>query len=309
LRDLLDTVFEKEKNPEKAVSVLEIHVDSIKNIRLKIDVLTRIACIKELLGELTGSKTDYDRAAAIAEGDERLGLLLESARIDTELGNDNEALDIIKEIIQSTDNDSIVNPAYELQARILFEALNYEGAISACKKVMKSASWDGTSPSLVSLYYSILTDSGKVDEAGRALAILKERYSSSPENIFISDEANVAGVSSYPTPDWILANGESVLPEKSDLQVDEPENKKTETAHEMFRYVQTGSFKMKENADYLAKEIGKKGFDPRIVEKKNDNELLYTVLVAPDPRTGNVLGLITKLRDSGFDGFVVLAME
>ena len=69
--------------------------------------------------------------------------------------------------------------------------------------------------------------------------------------------------------------------------------------------VQAGSFLVRENADYLAADLARKGFAPLVRDEQRDGKQLFRVLAGSGLERGPAEELIQKLVKAGFDGFLI----
>ncbi len=69
-------------------------------------------------------------------------------------------------------------------------------------------------------------------------------------------------------------------------------------------YIQIGSFSSKENAYYLAKSLGKKGFHSLIAKTIVGEKLFFRVVVGPYGSIKESQQIIQKLKNSGFGGVI-----
>ncbi len=69
--------------------------------------------------------------------------------------------------------------------------------------------------------------------------------------------------------------------------------------------VQAGSFRVKENADYLARDLQSKGFSPSVHEQIQDGKSLYRVIVASGISPSDAAALLDRLSQAGYGGLIV----
>ena len=70
--------------------------------------------------------------------------------------------------------------------------------------------------------------------------------------------------------------------------------------------VQAGSFRDPENARYLVRDLGARGFEARVVEKSLGEARYYRVVVGPEQSPESAQALILRLKDAGYEGFLLL---
>jgi cell division protein FtsN len=84
----------------------------------------------------------------------------------------------------------------------------------------------------------------------------------------------------------------SVVPEEADAQ---------EAA---FLSIQTGSYSVRENAEYALKDLKAAGFSAEIRERTIGDTVYYRVII-PDIGSDDVEKVILELKEKGFEGFRV----
>ena len=67
--------------------------------------------------------------------------------------------------------------------------------------------------------------------------------------------------------------------------------------------VQVGSFRDRENAEYMARDVGNLGFTVSIRERERSGRLYHQVLVFPGEATAQ--NTVVRLKEHGFEGFLV----
>ncbi len=304
----LEIIYKEEKNPRKAINELKKYLPDLATDEDKARVHEYIAVLEALMGDLSGSLADYEGAASLASGTGRGVLLLESARLASEIGEYDEAVRKIDELTGLVEPGNLPIYTLGLKALILSKKGDCKGALS-CIESMERSDPSETGPGILYLRYTVFTGCGRHEESEKVFFQLKEKYPSSPEYAWIMEAAGLdpgMRVRGYPTPEWIFSSDVKEIPGNEEPAVQRTEDLQPETnVVENRSAVQAGSFRMKENADYLAKELGNKGFTARTMEKKSDGDLLFTVLVVPDKKSESLSRLLARLHESGFEGFIV----
>lgn len=77
------------------------------------------------------------------------------------------------------------------------------------------------------------------------------------------------------------------------------------SSEEQLVLVQVGSFRMKENAEYLASDLQGLGFAACIVDFKLEDNLYYRVVVDPPRVVEEAQKVLMHLKDAGFEGFLL----
>jgi cell division septation protein DedD len=69
--------------------------------------------------------------------------------------------------------------------------------------------------------------------------------------------------------------------------------------------VQTGSFKDRENAEYMVRDLKASGFEAEVVEKQIGGTLYYRVVIGPLMTLEQAQSLLMKLKDSSYEGVLL----
>lgn len=69
--------------------------------------------------------------------------------------------------------------------------------------------------------------------------------------------------------------------------------------------VQTGSFRDRENAEYMVRDLKASGFETEIMEKQIGGTLYYRVVIGPLMTVDKAQAVLMKLKDAGFEGVLL----
>ncbi len=144
---------------------------------------------------------------------------------------------------------------------------------------------------------------GNPAAAAAARAELERRFPSSPEAALAAGRISRLPspvLFTVPVPPQALA--EPALPAPGAL----PAAPETAPAAGAPRFaVQAGSFQVKENADYLASDLEKKGFAPLVRGEARDGKQVFKVFAGVGLSRAAAEALAGDLSKAGFAGFVI----
>jgi hypothetical protein len=254
------------------------------------DFVGEISRRKALLYELEG---EYEAGRNILaplgetilfEGPEPLAVDL--ARLEFEMGELGAAEERLgrltgQQVIRKTLREISI-----LRCRISL-AQKHESSFDSCLETLEREGWRDMSLAL-SLQWA--KEKGDAAEVERISAALKEEY----PLVWDSLSATDGRVSQYPSPALILSG----TPEPS---VPAPEPTVAETAEPLG--VQVGSFGDRENAEYMARDVGELGFSVSIRSRERNGGTYYQVLVSPGDATPQ--NTVLRLKEHGLEGFLV----
>jgi hypothetical protein len=160
--------------------------------------------------------------------------------------------------------------------------------------------------------FDISSRSGREDKMKAAFEGLKKEYSGSLEYRLAELTLNgTRTVRPFPSPSALLnpagkTAGISSLEGKKIHSIPaRTEERKTDPA----AAIQTGSFSMKENAEYMVKDLKTYGFNPVIREEdRAGGEKIYKVLVPLDPHQRTIeetQHVLIRLKEKGVEGFLL----
>ncbi|MBA7675405.1 hypothetical protein ES703_83638 [subsurface metagenome] len=125
----------------------------------------------------------------------------------------------------------------------------------------------------------------------RLLAILSEASSFRPEKMLWLEA---------PTEDSAVAGAEaaSLPPEPGD------EAQAVEAPEQEIR-IQTGAFRVVENAQYMVRDLKQRGFKAQTVEKLIRGTKYFRVVIGPVESMEEAQSILIRLKDSGFEGMLL----
>jgi cell division septation protein DedD len=135
-------------------------------------------------------------------------------------------------------------------------------------------------------------------EAALAGAFTGVRHAALPLRLLPPEPATVAQKPSLPEP---AAPEGSTAPSGLTLPAEAGGQQAPRKA-----LVQAGSFRDPENARFLASDLGARGFEARVVEKPLGETRYYRVVVGPEQSPEAAQALILRLKDAGYESFLLL---
>jgi len=310
-----------EPDPNKLLEFLKSSLDQIKKQEESSGtpaeetdkIALKLSLLQELLGRIEEAWRGYE-PSTIALPQYKLNLaalLVEQGELERAL----EALDGIAAIVAlsggkegfSANRDIIIRSRI-LNARILVLQNKIDPAERAFRELLAlEIESDYLAEALLALF-ELLIHEKRRSEGARVLEELKFKFPRSPEYILAQamwenrmDAAVVFAFSPLRllhSPLWRGSLPDTVEEKKATL----PGRVSSE---ESLVLVQAGSFKMKENAEYLASDLQGLGFAARIVNFTLENKLYYRVVLDPPMSVEEAQKVLMHLKDAGFEGFLL----
>jgi hypothetical protein len=254
-------------------------------------ILVMLAEIEELAGNPVSSQQFYQDASFAVPGSKDFESLLRSALLLLDLGEYRTAEAQSRAIIDTCREEDVKNRAIILLSRIYYMTDREQEALDF---FYMDEEWQKKPyPPEGLLWIFELSKRLKVsDLSAIALEELAARYPDSLELSLISGDAEY-----LPSPSTFItladgAESKTVPPQESTNPIEEA------TAIS----IQTGSFSVKENAEYATADLKAEGFDTRIVERIINDKTFYRVIV-PDVELDNLQEILLQLKEKGFEGF------
>ena len=243
--------------------------------------------------------------------------LLERAGLCLELGLTGEAEQILLRARESADLEASA-AARVLLARVYLATERGAQGEKELRALLESRTDALAVPAALLALAEALRERGDAKAAGEALAELKARFPASPEALLEGS----AGVRHAALPQRLLppepqrqlpATPQRQLPAEEPaaaalpapaLPTDPTEGAGQQAPRKVL--VQAGSFRDPENARYLVRDLGARGFEARVVEKPVGDTRYYRVLVGAEQTPDSAQVLILRLKDAGYEGFLLL---
>lgn len=270
------------------------------------DALRALAIAAEGLGDLAEAQQLF-RDASFALPDEKdFESLLDSALISFELGQYRNAEAQSRVIIETVKDARLRIAATVLLSRIYYVNDRDEDAIDLLTEVTEGEEGELDAPGLYWMF-RLSTLMGLDDVSDYSVDRLETHYAESVEAALIRGE-----VRRVPTPSALLeATGVGAVPEISESTTEsivETDSAVTTIAEPQSTtgmvQIQTGSFTVKENAEYAAADLRDAGFTSSIEERVVSDTLYYRVVV-PDVQEDEINRVLIELKEEGFEGYPI----
>ena len=252
-------------------------------------VLKALAELEEITGNLAVAQTLYLQASFTIPNEKDFESLLSSALLLFELGEYRGAEAQATAIVETTQDAIVRGAAQILLSRIYFATEREQKSLEIAASLMNADA--ALSPSGLLWVVEISRLLGDEDLAQRASRILEREYPRSPELGLLRRELDY-----LPSPAVFLglpldAVGDTDS-DTEELVVERPR----------ISSVQTGSYGVRENAEYALSDLKEAGFSGAIREVTVGETLYYRVVLVGVPED-DVDAVILSLREKGFEGF------
>lgn len=296
-------------------------------------IALRLSLLQELLGKIEeawrGYESGYESSEVISPQFKlnQAALLVEQGSLERAL----EVLDGIAAVValsggkegMSANRDIIIRSRI-LKGRILVLQNKIDPAERAFRELLAlKIKSDYLAEALLALF-ELLIHENKRGEAAEVLEELKVKFPRSPEYILAQamweNRMDAAVVFTFsPLRLFNTSPGKAILPDTVEPPAAEVvkdavvEEKKAPlpalpgrvSSEEPLVLVQAGSFKMKENAEYLVSDLKDLGFAARIVNFKLDNKLYFRVVIDPPMAVEEAQKELMRLKNGGFEGYLL----
>ncbi len=291
-------VLEKYYHTESSIKLLRKSLSNIlertENETYRILILERTAWMEELSGNIDSARKAYKEAAELAEGEVKSTYLLSSARLLYEEGDWEAAEKELSQAVTYAENEMVKGQCNLLQANLYLATDNPEMAAKMLLSIVNSDNSTEKSSikaaALLNLAQMYRNDREKSDVY---INSLRDSYPDSPEYGLALEIVGKSSFISYTlspvryliAPEGIQADIKKGLEEVSEVMI------------------QTGSFTVKENADYMLKALESKGFPAKIVSIEMHGKTYYRVVIGGFNSSKQIQETIIKLKEFGFEGF------
>jgi len=248
-------------------------------------ILLKIAQIQELMVQINNAQTNYHKASTMLEKSEQNNAFWNSARLLYELGYFEDALNELT-FINIPKDDLILFEKTTILKGILFLQL---GKIAEAEKTLTNFTVAYTE--IVEYLQFNLNNNRNESLIKQFFKILKVDYTLNSSKINFLQNVKVKSqnkpsffINSIPLPP-LLEKPAAVVVEKI--------------------YIQTGSFTMKENAEYMVLDLKKFGYPAFISQKNINNQNHFVAIVQMPSHYVDFEIFMKELHANGFDGFKV----
>jgi tetratricopeptide (TPR) repeat protein len=320
------------RDPRRAVQLLRRFLPLLETEEERYEILTRLAQLEEGLGEIEKAQLHYQAAAFAAGGPRRYEALLSSAELLIQQGAYRQAELQLNRVAEAVDAGT-----FETRARIgLIRCLLLNGDREAASRWIADFGPRSLPESPELLYQLIIATSelGETALMNTARKALFRLYPGSPESALLRGEVDSvpdvqAALGLIRTPHELLEEDQAITPpgtengeakagsngeeartsaiEESEKTGEVEQQKESGTAaqdREIAEAIQTGSFRARDNAESMERELREQGFQTAIRTALVKNTTYYRVLVRI-PEDSDTEEIILKLKEAGYEGYPV----
>ena len=274
------SLVEAEGDVGKSIGYVEKYSPFVENREKKALIEKKVADLYLLTGDIPKARDMYEKSWKSNPSAENVESLLLSSIMFAQMGEMEKAKEGIEKIKVF---DGIENAKYRadfLYGLILFAQGQTDKAIDTFQALLQSLKKNNEINLLpkvmFSLYsaYRVKNDFKKMNEY---YSLLSEKYNKSIEYRIISN------------PDSYM-----MLPQPISIITFMKKSEEKEY------YIQTGSFRVRENAEYMMKDLLRINFDVTVEESMSNGAEYYRVLVGPFGNISSAHSMLKKLKANGF---------
>ena len=285
LADLLSDIVEKRSLFEDALQTCTAVVDRHALLRAS-------AKLEEITGNLSAAQTLFQQASFAIPEKKDFDSLLSSALLLFELGEYRSAEAQARGIIETSRGEGKY-AAQVLLSRIYYVTEREEKSLLTASQMLAGGA-EGLTPAALLWIVEIARLRGDQSLERRADQVLVQKYPGSPEAALSRGDLDY-----LPSPSVFV--GLEYGPLSETAGGDYAEHVDGEPTKVV---VQTGSYGVRENAEYAVKDLEDAGFEGTIREIEVGEKLYYRVVL--DWVTDeNIDGLVQELKEKGFEGFPI----
>ncbi len=314
---LLDKYISIESDINSAIAYLKELENIVTGNGNRFYIFKNLALLEELYGRIDSAQMYFHNAAVIADNQGQAECYFESSRLLYELGNIDMAIIELSTIFLISSNLDLISRAFVLKGHLVKSAGDYEEAKKIYNIVINN--YKGTNAeieavfSMIVLNYYYLSD---ITASEKYLDLLHLIASQSPEYQIAYNLLNQTNtyITIAVTPQRFLEYykiNEYAVPDVPEVQkipeVTEMETTVVEKAPEEEGgiYIQTGSFIIKENAEYMIIDLADAGFRAEILSAFVNNTLYYKVVIGTFTSSEEANVFLIRIKESGFPGFLL----
>ena len=260
------------------------------------EIYVNLAGIEEIAGNLEAAQ-QYYQSASLAVGQKKdFRSLLLSAILLFETGNYRGAEAQATVILDTCKVEELRQSAEVLLSRVFFASEKEEKALQIARRLINERK-EALDPAAIFWIAELAGFMDAAELAKTAANLLLTKYPESPEA-----QIYTGTLKRLPSLSVFIGPGQETSPDPAE------ETTATTPPADSQRIarlsIQTGSYSVRENAEYALKDLAAEGFTAEIKERTVGDTVYYRVLI-PDVGTGEVEALILELKDKGFEGFRV----
>lgn len=306
---LLDKYISIRTDIDNIISFYKGIEDTVTGIN-KYYVYRNLAEIEELYGRIDSAQQYFHNAAVIEGSSKQAECYFESARLLYEIGNIDMAIIELSTVFLISSDLDLVSRAFVLKAHLFKSKGDYEEASKIYKLVINNyKGYEGEIEAVFSMAIFNFYNLNDISESEKYLELLYALAPDSPEYQIASNiikKTNTEIIISL-TPQRFLEyyklNGNSAASKTED--VTESQISESLTEPDKIIYVQTGSFIIKENAEYMVSDLSAAGFNAEILSEFINNTLYYKVVIGAFTSNQDANSVLIRVKESGFQGFLL----
>jgi tetratricopeptide (TPR) repeat protein len=315
--DLIDKYIPIINNTNNVIIYLKELENTLKGYNLYY-LYKKIAVIEELCGKIESAQYYFHNAALISESPEQGECYFESARLLYEIGNIDMSVIELSTVFIISANIKIVSRAFVLKGHLAKSMGDYEEAREIYELVINNyRGYPGEIEAVFSMILLIYYEYSDSDNAEKYLQYLYSIAPDSPEykiaynivnkldsniNISVTPERffNYYKINEY-TDTELVENYSNTTKEETM----ESHNFQDDSSDDGKIFVQTGSFVIKENAEYMVSDLSDAGFNAEILSTFINDTLYYKVVIGSFKNNEEANRELIRVKEAGFEGFLL----
>jgi tetratricopeptide (TPR) repeat protein len=301
-----------------SLALLEKYLSHSSDKAARSAILGKTATLYEISGDFVKAQALFGEAYSVNPGEAAFPFLYRSARLLFELGEVQKSEDSARVVARLCKNPVTKKRSAFLLTRILAASGKLEEALNIALRLTEDSSNPGDNESIFRFIVTLADSLGSEPERSLALQKLAKDYPDSPEFRLASQAAGQSrrgAVTQFPTPSALLnplppglsVHGSSATAENPPPAAEVPAAASApETAKPGPRAVQTGSFSVRENAEYMIRDLARLGFTAEILEAAGKTgSLIYKVAIPLDGGPEEAQKLLIRLKEKSVEGFLL----
>ncbi len=295
------------------------YLPDVQESRIRGEVFHRIGRAFETSNRFARASEWY--AEAIQADPERLEALRDHSAVLLELGEYDQAITQLTRVINNAPDRELQRHAGVLRAR----AFLLKGEENRALTHARSLAGTTAEPETVFLLLEVARAVGDSELEEQTLDRLRRGFEETPERALSElprlDRSRVPTVTHYPAPTRIFGGGAIEVPRQpivertvpvepvkpveptrgEDPSRAEPDDRPPVTG------IQTGSFRDRENAEYMVRDIEDLGFSAGIRPVQTESGTFYRVVIPvdEDSSVADAQEMIVRMKEQGMEGFLL----
>ena len=307
-------------SPKEAVKLLKQALDIVTIKTKRSQISEKLGSFLEMLGDFENAQKYYELAYKTNPFEVSLPFLFKSSQLLFELGESQTSEDQIRVVANLSQQPELKKRSIFHLARIMAATGREDEALKISKLITADASFPLGNEAILFFVVELARNLGNKIEETSALERLKKEYPGTAE-YKLAQTNEIGSPVLFPSPSILLnplsyrkrtekieepvvLKSSEVKPAKELIQKD----KKSETP--VPESIQTGSFSVKENADYMVKDLKQLGFIDTAVREdiRPGGKKIFKVVVPLKPDQKSPEGVqkaLLLLKEKGIEGFLL----